>query len=154
MGTLRPRGQLAPGISPLSTHHHRELQGFRPNPDGHKSKSTQKGLPAETLVTPSQSLPTVRERRSREGWLNLSFWKHLLLWLPAGLPWMIGKVVHYKSHLATEVSGPEILATGQGASSAQRLLFCNCLLGGDTFVWWALGTLRCNRFFWEVLRVC
>lgn len=44
--------------------------------------------------------------------------------------------------LATEASGPEILATGRGAASAHRVLFCNCLLGGATFVCRALWTLR------------
>lgn len=50
---------------------------------------------------------------------------------------MARQVAYYKSH-----NGPEILAPGLGMASALSMLFCNYLLEGDTFVWWALGTLK------------
>lgn len=118
----------------LSTHHHGALQGFRPIPDGHTSKGTQRDC--QPRPWHGHSLPgpaRCGERRSWAGWLSPPFWKHLLLWLPAGaMPGWAGCA------LATEAGGPPYSPLGRSCHS-QSVLFCNCLLGRGRSVWWALG---------------
>lgn len=76
------------------------------------------------MVIPSQSLPTAGERKSRQGGFSLC---HSGITCFSGLRWghheWLGRLCTTEGHLTTEASGPEILAAGQGAASAQRVLF-------------------------------
>lgn len=88
-----------------------------------KSRSTQRGLPAEILTWSLPASPCPLPGRSRS-------WKDTL---QDCHEWLC-RLCTRKGQLSVEASGSEILQLGKGLISVQRLRFVNCLVGGDTFV--------------------
>lgn len=93
-------------------------------------------------ATPSRALPAVRDRRSREGWLSLSFWKHLLARRPAGLPRPAGRLCAVKGTPPLQQEGLQSVQLGKELRPPRGCCPCSCLLARGTSVWCAPGTLK------------